>query len=202
MNTGKTRLIPLLAVVVFFISAVPAWAQWELDSTKSAVNFISVKNDAVAEVHSFRDMVGYVSSDGAMQLNIALGSVDTLIEIRDERMRELLFETVKFPSAKVAATVDPKIIAVLAEGGTITTDLKFSLSLHGAQKSLTVPVVLVGESEERIQVFTSRPVIVNAADFGLEAGIAALQNVAGLKAISTAVPVTVHLVFTRTVAPN
>lgn len=202
MNTCKERLIPLLAVVAFLMPVLPAWAQWELDSTKSAVNFISTKNDAVAEVHSFRDMVGYVSSDGTVQLNIALGSVDTLIEIRDQRMRELLFETVSFPAAKVSAAVDPKIIAVLAEGGTITTDLNFTLSLHGAQKSLTVPVVLVGESEERIQVFTTRPVIVNAADFGLEAGIAALQKVAGLNAISTAVPVSVHLVFTRTVASN
>ena len=202
MNTGKARLIPLLAVIAFSLSALPAWAQWELDSTKSAVNFISVKNNAVAEVHSFGDMVGYVSNDGTVQLNIALASVDTLIEIRDERMRELLFETVTFPSAKVAATVDPKFIAVLAEGGTITTDLNLTLSLHGAEKTLTVPVVMIGESEERIQVFTSRPVIVNAADFGLEAGIAALQKVAGLNAISTAVPVTVHLVFTRTIESN
>tara|TARA_R110001592_G_scaffold363393_1_gene687169 strand:+ start:10343 stop:10951 length:609 start_codon:yes stop_codon:yes gene_type:complete len=202
MKTGKARLIPLLAVIAFSLSAFPAWAQWELDSTKSAVNFISVKNNAVAEVHSFGDMVGYVSNDGTVQLNIALASVDTLIEVRDERMRELLFETVTFPSAKVAATVDPKFIAVLAEGGTITTDLSFTLSLHGAEKTLTVPVVMIGESEERIQVFTSRPLIVNAADFGLEAGIAALQKVAGLNAISTAVPVTVHLVFTRTVESN
>ena len=197
MSTVKARLIPLLAAMVFLLSAFPARAQWELDSTQSAVNFISVKNNGVAEVHSFRDMVGYVGSDGSVQLNIALGSVDTMIEIRDERMRELLFETVTFPSAKVAATVDPEFLTVLAEGGTITTDLNFTLSLHGAEKSLTVPVVLIGESEERIQVFTARPVIVSAADFGLEAGIAALQKVAGLKAISTAVPVTVHLVFTR-----
>ncbi len=202
MNIFKERLIHSLAVVAFMLAALPAWAQWELDSTKSALNFISIKNDTVGEVHSFRDMVGYISTDGKVQLTVALGSVDTLIEIRDQRMRELLFDTVTFPSAKVAAEVDPKIIAVLAEGGTITTDLNFSLSLHGAQKSLTVPVVLIGESEERIQVFTSRPVIVNAADFGLEAGIAALQKVAGLNAISTAVPVTVHLVFTRTVASN
>jgi polyisoprenoid-binding protein YceI len=202
MSTYKERLISLLAVVAFLLPALPAWAQWELDSTKSTLNFVSIKNDTVAEVHSFRDMVGYISTDGTVQLTVALGSVDTLIEIRDQRMRELLFETVTFPSAKVAAAVDPKIIGVLAQGGTITTDLNFSLSLHGAQKSLTVPVVLIGESEERIQVFTTRPVIVNAADFGLEAGIAALQKVAGLNAISTAVPVTVHLVFRRTVAAN
>lgn len=202
MNTGKKRFIPLLAVVALLLAVTPAWAQWELDSTSSELNFISIKNNSVAEVHSFRDMVGYIGIDGSVQLSIALGSVDTLIEIRDQRMREMLFETVSFPSAKVAASVDPEIIAVLAEGGTITTDLNFTLSLHGLQKSLTVPVVLIGESEERIQVFTTRPAIVNAADFGLESGVAALQKVAGLNAISTAVPVTVHLVFTRKVEAN
>ena len=198
MNTGKKRLIPVLAIVASLLPALPAWAQWELDSTKSAVNFVSIKNGAVAEVHSFRDMVGYVSNDGTVQLNIALGSVDTLIEIRDQRMREMLFETVTFPSAKVEAAVDPKIITELSRGGTLTTDLKLKLSLHGVEKSFLVPVVLIGETQERIQVFTTRPLILNAADFGLEAGIAALQKVAGLDAISTAVPVTVHLVFTRT----
>lgn len=202
MIIGNSNIFRVFVALALLSPALSAWAQWELDSTKSAVNFISIKNNAVAEVHSFGDMVGYVSTDGKVQLNIDLGSVETLIEIRDQRMRELLFETVKFPSAKVTAEVDPKIIAVLAEGGTITTDLNFTLSLHGAQQSLTVPVVLIGESEARIQVFTSRPVIVSAADFGLQAGIAALQKVAGLDAISTAVPVTVHLVFTRTVESN
>jgi len=202
MKTGKERLITLLAIVAFLLPALPAWAQWELDSTKSSLNFISVKNNAIAEVHSFRDMVGYISTDGTVQLTVALGSVDTLIEIRDQRMREMLFDTVTFPSAKVAAAVDPKIIAVLAQGGTITTDLNFNLSLHGVQKTLTVPLVLIGESDERIQVFTARPFIVNAADFGLDSGVAALQKVAGLNAISTAVPVTVHLVFTRTAKPD
>jgi hypothetical protein len=202
MMIGRSRIIRVLAAVALLSPALSAWAQWELDSTKSVVNFISIKNDAVAEVHSFGDMVGYVTTEGKVQLGIALGSVETLIDIRNERMRELLFETVKFPSAKVAAELDPKIIAVLAEGGTITTDLNFTLSLHGAQKSLTVPVVLIGESEDRIQVFTSSPVILNAADFGLEPGIGALQKVAGLSAISTAVPVTVHLVFVRASGSN
>ncbi len=174
-----------------------AWAQWELDAAKSAVNFVSIKNDAVAEIHSFPGLLGYVSAQGNVQLGIDLGSVETLVPIRNERMREMLFETARFPSATISATVDPEIIAAVAEGGTMMTDLTFTLALHGAEKQLSVPVALVGESGGSIQVFTTRPVIISAADFGLDTGIAALQQVAGLKAISTAVPVTVHLVFRR-----
>ncbi|MDH5171541.1 MAG: YceI family protein, partial [Gammaproteobacteria bacterium] len=60
---------------------------------------------------------------------------------------------------------------------------------------LTVPVAVIGEGDGRIRVFSLRPVIIKAADFGLEAGVTALQKLAGLQAISTAVPVTFHLVF-------
>ena len=202
MNIMNRSIVRMLAAVALLAPTLSAWAQWELDSTKSTVNFISIKNDGVAEVHSFTDLVGYVSAGGKVQLGISLGSVETMIDVRNERMQEMLFETESFPSAAVTAQVAPEIIAALVEGGTVTTDLSFTLALHGMEKTLSVPVVLIGESGERVQVFTSNPVIVNAADFGLTPGIAALQQVAGLKAISTAVPVTVHLVFTRAVGPN
>jgi hypothetical protein len=109
----------------------------------------------------------------------------------------MLFETVTFPAATITGTIDPALLAAVADGGTMLTELPLTLSLHGVERSLTVPVVAVGEGAGRMQVFSQRPVIVNAADFGLEAGVAALQQVAGLQAISTAVPVTFHLVFSN-----
>ena len=87
------------------------------------------------------------------------------------------------------------MVASLAGGAAVDTDLTFTLALHGVEKSFTVPVVVTAEKSGGLQVFTPAPVILNAADFGLQAGVAALQSVAGLKAISTAVPVSVHLVF-------
>jgi polyisoprenoid-binding protein YceI len=193
MTTG--RLVRVLATFALLVSTGPAWAQWELDATKSAVNFISIKNDSVAEIHSFASLLGYIGGDGKVQVTISLDSVETLVDIRDQRMREMLFETVTFPAATITAAVDPVILTAVAEGGTVFTDLPVTLSLHGHDQPLTVSVAVVGEGEGRMQVFTLRPVIVNAADFGLQAGVAALQKVAGLQAISAAVPVTFHLVF-------
>ena len=60
-----------------------------------------------------------------------------------------------------------------------------------------VPVVVVGDQGQSLRVVSARPVIVNAGDFGLEAGVTALREIAGLKAISTAVPVSARLVFSR-----
>jgi hypothetical protein len=45
-------------------------------------------------------------------------------------------------------------------------------------------------------VVTLAPLVLNAEDFGLAAGIEALRQLAGLKNISLAVPVSAVLIFT------
>jgi polyisoprenoid-binding protein YceI len=172
-----------------------AWADWELDNTRSAINFVSIKNDNAAEVHRFGSLVGFIGDSGNVQLTVSLESVETQIEIRDDRMRETLFETATFPTAQITAQVDPAVIAAAAEGGVVTTSVPVTLSLHGIEKTLTTTVVAVGEGDGTLSVFTASPIIINAADFGLEAGVAALQKIAGLQSISHAVPVTLHLMF-------
>lgn len=191
----RRKLNTLLVVLALLLPGSAALAQWELDNARSTVNFVSIKNDSVAEVHSFSSLVGYIGLDGKVQLDIDLGSVETLVPIRNERMRELLFETVKFPMASISAVVDPAIIATVAQGGVVTTDLPVTLSLHGQDKSLTIPVVVVGEGDNHLRVLSSRPVVINAADFSLDGGVTALREIAGLKSINTAVPVTLQLVF-------
>ena len=187
----------LILAVLLLAPCGMAWADWELDNSQSVVNFVSIKNDSVGEVHSFASLVGSIGAAGNVQMTINLDSVETLIAIRNERMRELLFETVKFPSAQLTAKVEPAVLAEAAKGGVVTAELPVTLSLHGKEKTLTVPVVVVGEGDGSLRVFTARPVLVNAADFGLESGVTALQQVAGLKAISHAVPVTLQLLFVQ-----
>ncbi len=194
MNIRQTFIHTALALSLLAPCAT-ALADWELDSTASKLNFVSIKNDTTGELHSFSSLVGYIGETGKAELTIDLNSVQTLIAVRDERMREMLFETVKFPSATVRAQLDPDVLAVAAEGGVLSAELPITLSLHGKEKSLTVPVVIVGEGERRLRVFSAQPILLNAADFGLAEGVAALQKVAGLKAISAVVPVTLQLLF-------
>ena len=196
MKTGITRLARLVGLALLIVTGA-ANAQWDLDGAKSSIDFISIKNDSVAELHTVTTLAGSASQDGKVELTISLDSVETLIAIRNERMREMLFETVKFPVATVTTEIAPGLMSAVAEGGTVQTDQLLTLSLHGIEKAMTVPVVISGDSGGNIQVLLARPIILNAADFGLEAGVAALQSAAGLQAISRAVPVTVHLVFNR-----
>ena len=187
------RQLVLIAITMTPGSLV--WAQWELDNTRSSVNFVSIKNDSVGEVHGFSSLIGFIGASGNVQLTIDLNSVETKIDVRDDRMREMLFETARFPSAKVTAQVPPEVLAAAAEGGTVTADLPLTLSLHGMEQSLTVAVVVVGDGDGYMRVFSARPLLLNAADFGLDKGITALREIAGLQAISNSVPVTLQLVF-------
>lgn len=194
---GQSIFKNLLLILCLIFSGM-AWADWELDNTESVINFVSIKNSSVGETHSFGSLSGAIGANGEAQLSIALDSVDTLIEIRDERMRELLFETVKFPAARISAQVDPALLAEAAGGETVVIDLPVTLTLHGVEKALTVSLVAVGENDGRLRVLTSRPVVINAADFGLGGGVKALQEIAGLQAISDAVPVSLQLLFVKT----
>ena len=169
-----------------------------MDSTQSTINFISIKNDSGGEVHSFTSLAGSIGATGKVQITVNLSSVETLVEVRNERMRELLFETVTFPIAQITARVDPTMLAAAVERGVITTSVPVTLALHGQEKTVTIAVVAVGEGDGSLRVFTPRPVIINASDFGLEKGVAALKAIAGLQSISSAIPVTFDLQFTAT----
>jgi polyisoprenoid-binding protein YceI len=176
--------------------ASTALAQWVLDPSHSKLEFISTKNISIAETHTFGDLTGSIKADGTVTVSIDLDSVETLIAIRNERVREMLFETADFPRANVSAQFDPAQLSKLGSGDVLRADIPISVSLHGLQKSLTVAVVLVGTSEGGILAVTSHPIVIDAGDFGLGAGVKLLQQVAGLTSISTAVPVFFQLSFT------
>ena len=106
-----------------------------------------------------------------------------------------MFETVKFPLATITVNVSPAVLQGVAGGGLATTEVQVAVSLHGQKHSLSAPVMVIGEQSGTLRVVSTRPVLVSAKDFGLDSGIATLQAFAGLNSISTAVPVTVNLVF-------
>jgi polyisoprenoid-binding protein YceI len=175
-----------------------AWADWELDNTESVVNFVTIKNDLVGENNTLKALEGSIAVDGKARLTIHLNSVETLVEIRNQRIRDLLFQTAKFPVATVTAEVDPAVFAASNSGGVRQVDLPIKLAMHGREKNLSAYLSVVVEDDGDLIVTTTHPVLVNASDFDLEGGIEALRKVAGLKSISAVVPVSMQLRFVRT----
>ncbi|MDP5052532.1 MAG: YceI family protein, partial [Congregibacter sp.] len=131
---------------------------------------------------------------GAAQVALDLDSVETLVPIRNQRMRELLFETVRFPAAMLRAEV-PSSLSELPMGETRDTSIDVEVDLHGVKRSYIAEVLVTRLNDGALQVVISEPIVIKAADFGLEGGIDVLREVAGLTSISTAVPVSGQLVF-------
>ena len=187
-------LRPCLAAALVLVAA-PTLAAWELDGERSIVQFLSVKNAGIAELHHFKALSGTVADDGLAQVVIDLDSVETLVPIRNQRMRELFFETVRFPAATLSAMV-PASLLDMPVGESVTSELRFSIDLHGVAAPKTARVLVTRLADGALQVVISDPIILDTGNFGLDAGVEMLREIAGLKSISTAVPVSGQLVFT------
>ena len=132
---------------------------------------------------------------GAAEFTVVLDSVDTNNEIRDPRMRQFLFETDKHPYAKVTAQLDMAKLKGLETGARHTELLDMTIELHGLTDEREFYVMVTRLAPERVLVENKAPLILDAADFGFEAGVEKLRELAGLDSITPVVPVTFSLVF-------
>ena len=188
-------LIRLISCAALLLMAQATLADWRLTSA-SKVGYVSIKNNAIAEHNVFSGVTGSLSKKGQLKINIDLSTVETQVDIRNQRMRELFFEVTQYPQAVVTAELDVQELAQIDSGAPLEIVKPFTLSLHGVEATAEahLRVVAVGG---RAWVSTVRPILISAADFGLEGGVAALQKIAGLEAIAAVVPVSIDLKFVK-----
>jgi polyisoprenoid-binding protein YceI len=175
----------------------PLDGAWTLDAAQSRLAFTTVKAGAIAEAHGFRTLSGSVGANGAATLAIDLASVSTAVDIRDERMREFLFQTSAHPSATVTAQLDPAAFSALKVGESKLQPVAATLDLHGIKSPIEAELAVTRIAPGRVKVETAAPIIVDAGTYGLTEGVAKLQELAGLPGITPQVPVTFSLVFAR-----
>jgi polyisoprenoid-binding protein YceI len=175
--------------------SVSAGAHWTLDNDMSQLSFVTIKAGSAAEVHHFNEIEGRVDDKGNVTLSIDLASVDTAIEIRDQRMREMLFETGRYPSATLVGNVDTAVLNAMSAGTSANMTMEGQLMLHGTTVSVTVDMTVLRMTDTRLVVVSRKPMIVNASQVGLLDGVEKLREVAGLPSISPAVPVSFVLSF-------
>lgn len=190
-------------VISLVLGCASSWCgAWDLQAAASTFNFVSVKKDTIGEVLHFKKLSGQIDKNGKAGITIDLNSVDTGVQIRDERMREFLFETGKYPSATYQANVDPSLLDKLAVGEVKTVSLEGTLNLHGQSAKLPAKVSVVKTRDGLVQVNTLEPVLVNAEQFGMTAGVAKLMELVNLPSISSVTPVTFSLVFANAPAQD
>jgi polyisoprenoid-binding protein YceI len=192
---SRSFFVQAATLLITLVVTGSAHAGWDVTAS-SRVGFVSIKNNSIGENNVFEQVTGSISDAGRVALSIDLTSVETGVGIRNERLQRMLFEVGKFPTATVQATLSTSQLDALNAGGSASETVKVTVSLHGVSVD-KLAALSVGVSEDGLRVTSIQPIVVTAQDFGLESGVAALQAIAGLNAISRSIPITVDL-FLRT----
>jgi polyisoprenoid-binding protein YceI len=175
------------------MGSVFAFAGWEVDPTGSHIGFASVKNDLIAENHTFTELTGRVSVAGEANIKVTLASVETLIPLRNERMQTMLFNIAKFPQATITSEVPVNELSLMATGESSVLDIELLIDLHGKELKKSVPVKVTSIGDNGFDVSSLGPIIVHASQFALSDSVDALRKIAGLQSIDLMVPVTFDL---------
>jgi hypothetical protein len=133
-----------------------------------------------------------------VELSVDLASVNTGIEIRDQRMRNLLFSVVDFPSADFTTALDLAPVNALAVGAQTNLLVQGKLQVQEIVVDVETEVSAVRLADNRLMVSTTQPLLLSASALGLADGIERLRAIANLPSISLAVPVTFQLLFEKT----
>ena len=138
-----------------------------------------------------------MTDKGKALLKVNLGSVETLIPIRNERMNNLLFETGIYPTAFFRLEVELEKILLLEEGNSFVNKYRGELELKGKQFPIEVKIKTTRLNNQSFSVASSEPLLMNVERLGLSEGIESLRIIAGLPSISKSVPVTFSLTFRK-----
>ncbi|MBL4673173.1 MAG: YceI family protein [Arenicella sp.] len=190
------------AIALFVLICVSAYGNaetiespttWILDSANSRVNFTSIKKGNIGESHAFTDLSGIIAGS-QVSIIIKPDSVESRVPIRNERMRELLFETGLYPTIEVSANVAAQL-ADLKSGGSLLATVPSSVSMHGVSNKLDLELRISKLSNKILIVSSTQPVIVRATDYNMVDGIGKLSALVNNLAIAESVPVSFSLQF-------
>jgi len=199
--TITSKFITTLSLVAIVACAPAGEAErtgdWALSPLESDISYVTIKNGNIGEVNTFRDISGTVTSGGKADFTIALDSVDTNNETRDPRMKEFMFQTDQYPEAKVTADLNLTQFQSLAIGNSKSVSMPMTLDLHGIIEQREFDVFVTRLGANKVRVANKGVIVIDAEDFGFEAGLAKLQELAKLDSISPVVSVTVSLTFER-----
>jgi len=187
------RLLSLLfsCLVIF-----PALSQWQINQDLSQLSFVTIKKEHIAENQRFDRFSGQLSN-GKVIITIDLASVNTNIGIRDERMKEHLFNVNTFSSATFKADIDENVLNEIKVGQSQRLSVAGEIELHGMKQQVHVDVLVAKLSKVSMLVTSMQPILINAKDFSLIEGINKLQELAGLPSIGYTVPLSFVLTFNQ-----
>jgi polyisoprenoid-binding protein YceI len=173
---------------------------WQVDNTQSSVNFVTTKAGqagvgGIGEVQTFKRFSGSLDANGKIDFAIDLASVDTGVEIRDERLRTMLWNVKATPTASFSAKLGAEALKSLDGAVTRDMDVEGTLTMAGQTKPVAAKLRVARLGGNAMMVTTRTPIVVNANDYGLKAGVEAMREVMNLNFLASTAPVSFALVL-------
>lgn len=186
----------VLSASLFLSSPAHAELEWKLDETASVLNFVSVKNDHVAELHRFNELKGTWIGE-KLTIQIPVESLDTQIEIRDERMLEHLLHANKHPFITAEASIPHASVSDIPVLSTVPLEVDLQVFIAGEVQPVSAVVQVTRIEVDRFLATTAEPVLISTKAFKLVEGVNKLREIANLQAIDYVIPVTFSVQFER-----
>lgn len=194
---NKTLLSLTAAMALSLSSAAASADGWSLSAEDSKIAFGSVKKDTVGEAHHFTDLEGSVTEAGVAKIDIDVTSVETWIDIRNERMVKHIFDAVNFPKATITTTIDMDEVSSLKPGESATLTTKATLKLLETEVPIEAELFVIAVSADKVMVTTDEMLMVSTEDLGINQGVDELMELAKLPSITRVTPVTLRLMFVK-----
>ncbi|MBT5072184.1 MAG: YceI family protein [Kordiimonadaceae bacterium] len=197
MNKIKFMIGTFIMFATTTVFSSSALADWTLDSANSNISYGTVKNDAIGESNTFKNISGTISDNGHINIDIDLSSVDTLIEVRDGRMRDIVFKVAENIAAKLSGDMSLQDHNDQAVGTSRVIEATIGLELVGEKLEHDVMLVVTRLAENKVMVTPHGVIFIDADDYELAGAIETLRELAGLDTIATVVPMSFYLTFTK-----
>ncbi|MEH8019395.1 YceI family protein [Rheinheimera muenzenbergensis] len=186
----------VFALALALTSSLASAANWQLDNSGSSLHFVSVKNDVVAETHQFNQLTGQWDGN-SVSIQIPVSSLETQIPIRNERIWQYVLQAETFAAISVSATLAEADTAKLATGQSMVVTLPLKVTIAAETTEVIAAVRITKLSDNSLAAASVAPIMLNTNSFKLTAGVAKLQQLAGLKRIDPLLPVSFNVQFTK-----
>jgi polyisoprenoid-binding protein YceI len=142
-----------------------------------------------------------MDAQGKVLLDIDLSSVDSGIEIRDQRLKTIFWNVATHPVVTFVSQIKAADLQKInAAKESVQLTVEGLLSMAGQSKPIQAQLQVTPLNNKLI-INTRQAIVVNASDFGLSTGVEALRAIMGLNYLSTSAPVSfqIELVMSDTV---
>jgi polyisoprenoid-binding protein YceI len=203
LTQSISHILVLIAAIGFAMGSTgTVMAQeasaWQIHQPASSLTFNTTKSGAagvggVTETMRFKSFKGGLSPKGQIELTIDLTSVDSGIAIRDERLQNMFWNVAAHPSVIFVGQLSADDMKNIGAGkASNTVMVEGQLTMAGQAKPIKAALQVI-PAQHKLYVSTRQPIVINANDFGLNAGVEALRAIMGLNYLSTSAPVTFAL---------